>query len=262
MTTHKDHGVSIWRPASSSIHAWSSRGELVSDIGASFRLAPPDTSVASSEVSNTDPWSLAIKRRPPASRPSVGSISLTTTEGAPSLSGYSVDPTNGGGSGDPDEEADEPRIGRVPFPTALDRDKSYHLNQRPSSLSATRTTTSLVTSSRPGSRTPTRRVSPPRLTMRDRPKGPAAAPQLQEARSSKTTKPLQVSGSFRVEEPRLLGDLAKVMRGDISEITRARVLRGYGVDSVRPFCLLLSIDRLIKRVCDVMLILFPFFFWN
>lgn len=211
MTTSRDRGVDIWRSPVQPLHVWSTRGELAIASGGTYRLAPDETLAA--QVSNIDPWSIDIERAsapaPPSPRPlSVESTSLQLRDSLIAVETLSNQ-----------EEHDQPRIGRVPFPV------TEGPAQPPSSLSTTR---KLFSSSRQQSHTPTRRRSPSRNTLRTR-----ALDASVEGRSNRTTdQNLAITGSLKLSSSRPLGEMAKVMRTDISEIMRARVLCGYGVDSV------------------------------
>lgn len=213
MTTSKDRGVDIWRSPLPALHIWSARGELAIASGATYRLAPDGT--LASDVSNIDPWSIGIERAspaPPPRSPGLEAASLQLNDSlaaAEAVSNY--------------EEPEVPRIGRVPFPMTENTNGTSH---HPSSLSTTR---KLFSSSRQGSHTPTRRRSPSRNTQRSRP-----PPSSNDGRVIRTMDSnLIISGSLKVSSSRPLGEMAKVMRADISEVMRARVLCGYGVDSVR-----------------------------
>lgn len=218
MNTSKDRGVDIWRSPLPPLHVWSARSELAVMSGATYRLTP-DQSI-SSDISNIDPWSIEIERASPAHpashSPPVGLTSLQLD-----------DPVQRAAA-EASPRTEEPRIGRVPFPVV---DSGSSTPNRQSSLSATRK----LVPSRQESHTPTRRRSPSRSTQR--PRHPMTHNDSRPHRAIETH--LAVSGSLKLSSPRPLGEMAKVMRTDISEVMRARVMCGYGVDSVnRVSCLL------------------------
>lgn len=179
--------------------------------GASYRLAPDQT--LPPEASNLDPWSLEIERAPLAS--------ASESPDPKSAASHLDDPSKNTEMSSKAAEEDPPRMGRIPFPVTENGSDAV---SRQSSLSATRK----LFASRQGSHTPTGKRSPSRGTQRPR----QLASGDNKPRKQLDTRPLVVSGSLRVSSSRPFGEMAKVMRTDISEIMKARALCGYGVDSV------------------------------
>ncbi|KAF8322197.1 hypothetical protein DL93DRAFT_1270336 [Clavulina sp. PMI_390] len=206
LTESKDHGVDIWRALQHSIHVWSPRGELAVSGGATYRLTVDDS--VADNISSVNPWSLDIER---AAAPGSPSPSHSPDKKMSALNLHDSSPPNLRGN----TEDDGPRIGRIPFPAV-----SAHPapNQRQSSL-----TRQLFSNGpkpakdRSPSRTAPRRLGPP----------------ADEPRPSRAAEGhLVVTGSLRLKSSRMIGEMAKVMRGDISEVMKARTLCGYGVDSM------------------------------
>jgi hypothetical protein len=210
LTTSKDRGVDIWRSPLAPVHVWSAQGELATASGASYRLAPDQSLLP--EASNLDPWSLEIERISPAKAPQAHASELAASQ----LNDQSENAETWTKAAE-----DDSRVGRIPFPVT---ESGSGALSRQSSLSASRK----LFASRQQSHTPTRQRSPPRGIQRPR----QLALNDSKPRKPPDTRPLVVSGSLRASSSRPFGEMAKVMRTDISEIMKARVLCGYGVDSV------------------------------
>lgn len=242
LSTSRDRGVDIWRSPILPIHAWSARGELAIATGASYRLTPDDTLPTS--VSNIDPWSLEIERA--ALHPIDHQHSVETNFDAfrPHPSGDSQKKDNETETEDDDD--DPPRIGRVPFPTKSDN-KHLKASNRESSLSAQRKLFTLNRSGGQSDYTPTPSRPRSKSPQATKPKRhvPADPKPARIADSRHEVAPV-VTGSKKYRDTKPLSDMMKVMKGDISEVMRARVLCGYGVDSVSYSCSVRSALKLMR----------------
>ena len=231
LTVSKEGALDISRPTIAAHHTWSARGELALSTGTAYRSA--DDRILPSYMHNVDPWELDIEH------------SIPPTLAAPTVSDVATNPV----SSEVNPEGDDDRKGRLPFPAVRDSTPTsqYH---RQSSLSASRSLNQHRTYSPSAMRRfPLTATAMASLTLKSgRPRSVSAAPRNRNASRSKSKGPPAddegehgllksiISENHRSVTGKGHRDLAKVTREDISEVMRARVMAGYGLESVSKSC--------------------------
>ena len=238
LTLTKDGFLDVNRPPVPAVHCWSPRGEMTAAVGngMSYRYRP-DRSLPEN-ASNEDPWQLMIEHSAAYSPPNMSTVAASLPESqaymqVPDIVDINVEPPSDRlreprGVELPNNSGDDP--GRIPFPSLND---AFAANlTRTSSLSASR-----EASEEKREKSPAAILSRRRAGM-DRPEGPISArasrPNSRGPVSKKgipgTSTPASTAPVAKVPKP--LKDVHKAFQSDISEIMKARVLQGYGLDSV------------------------------
>ncbi|KAF8332750.1 uncharacterized protein EI90DRAFT_698176 [Cantharellus anzutake] len=251
----KDGFLDINRPPVPAVHCWSPRGELVAAVGnGSSYLYTPDRSLPEA-LSNIDPWQLTIEHSTTYSPPTGSGSAAPPQE----VQGDTLETENTETIAEPPLESPAPaeklgstqtRPGYIPFPVLDD------------ALNSSLTATSSLSVSREASQDK-REKSPAAITSRryggtDRPQGPASTrPSRQNSRGPASRKNIldtSVTPSMTPVQkiPRPLKDVHKAFQYDISEIMRARVLQGYGLDSMVHNALVTSRNPLGAEGKDLM----------
>jgi hypothetical protein len=221
LTVTKEGALDISRPTIAAHHAWSAGGELALSTGTAYRST--DDRILPSYMYNTDPWELDIEHFvPPAITQEISD--------SPGITTHSEIPPEG----------EDDRKGRLPFPVVRDSmptsqphrqsslSASRHLNQNYARSPSTMRRFPLTPSATANLELRhARSVSAARNASRSKSKGRLPEdehdPGLLKSSAPENVRPVTRKGHR---------ELAKVMREDISEVMRARVMAGYGLESV------------------------------